>query len=135
MGDDFIELVKGLNTVLYSEGWKLSCMDKGIFWKYLSYTASLYLLSFLIRIGYAQEDDSESILSGLMERLIAKVQMLVAMGTKFMLIVCRLSYSLMVLVGAYLYLTHINRHMGRDLVIGGLLLTLVAEVLWPVLMH
>ncbi|MBS7643471.1 hypothetical protein KEJ26_02660 [Candidatus Bathyarchaeota archaeon] len=110
-------------------------MSKRIFWKHLPYMASIYFLSFLICTGYAQEDDSESILSGLMERLIAKVQMLVAMGTRFMLIVCRISYSLMVLVGAYLYLTHLNRHMGRDLVVGGLLLTMVAEVLWPILMH
>lgn len=110
-------------------------MGKRISWKHLPFIMSSYFLSILICIGYAQEDDSESLLSGLMERLIAKVQMLVAMGTKFTLVVCRISYSLMVLAGAYLYLTHLNRHMGRDLVIGGLLLTLVAEILWPILMH
>lgn len=127
--------MRGLNTVLHNDGRKSVFMGKRIFWKYLPYIVSSYFLSFLICIGFAQEDSSESLLSGLMERLIAKLQMLVAMGTRVTLVACRLSYSLMVLVGAYLYLTHLNRHLGRDLVIGGLLLTLVAEILWPILMH
>jgi hypothetical protein len=46
--------------------------------------------------------------------------------------IVRVAYVTCLLVGVLLYYTHIGRRLGKDLIIGGVLLVVIAEFLIPV---
>ena len=69
----------------------------------------------------------------IVDRIVQKVDATVQAATQALLVICRLSYSFMVFLGTFLYMTSLNKRLGRDLVVGGIGLVLFFEILEPVL--
>ncbi len=70
----------------------------------------------------------------IVDRIVEKVDVTIQAATQALLVICRLSYSFMVFLGTFLYMTSLNKRLGRDLVVGGIGLVLFFEILEPVLL-
>jgi hypothetical protein len=80
------------------------------------------------------EDEDQSTVTDIVDRIAEKVEATIRVATEALLVISRLSYSLMVFLGTFLYLTRLNKRLGRDLVLGGVGLVLLFEILEPVLL-
>jgi len=81
-----------------------------------------------------ENDGDENAIVDIVDRIAQKVEATIQVATEALLAISRLSYSFMVFLGTFLYLTHLNKRLGRDLVLGGIGLILLFEILEPVLL-
>ena len=70
----------------------------------------------------------------MVDRIVEKVETTIQVATEALIAMCRLSYSFMVFLGTFLYMTNLNKRLGRDLVLGGIGLVLFFEILEPILL-
>ena len=82
----------------------------------------------------AENNGDGKTVDDIVDRIVQKVDVTVHAATQALLVICRLSYSFMVFLGTFLYMTSLNKRLGRDLVIGGIGLILFFEILEPVLL-
>lgn len=96
----------------------------------------LVLVLTLPNVSLRPVADSSSVrpVDDLLDRIVQKVETTIGLATDALLLICRLSYSFMVFLGTFLYMTSLNRRLGRDLVVGGIGLVLFFEILEPVLL-
>ncbi|UCD72970.1 MAG: hypothetical protein JSW01_05895 [Candidatus Bathyarchaeota archaeon] len=81
----------------------------------------------------AIDNSSEKPVDDMLGRIVQRVKTTIDLATEALLLIGRLSYSFMVFLGTFLYMTSLNKRLGRDLVVGGIGLVLFFEILEPVL--
>lgn len=80
------------------------------------------------------DNSSEKPVDDILDRIVQRVETTIDLVTEALLLIGRLSYSFMVFLGTFLYMTSLNKRLGRDLVVGGIGLVLFFEILEPVLL-
>ncbi len=75
--------------------------------------------------------DFAGVIQQLAEKFTAAAsQVLTAINTS-VLVVSREAYITVLLVGVFLYFTHLSRRIGKDLIKGGIILAVLAEFIFP----
>lgn len=49
--------------------------------------------------------------------------------------ITRVAYVTVIIVGVFLYFTHLQRRLGRELIVGGIVLALLSEFVFPSLFN
>ncbi|MDA4113484.1 MAG: hypothetical protein OK474_05515 [Thaumarchaeota archaeon] len=48
--------------------------------------------------------------------------------------ITRVAYITVLIIGVFLYFTRLNRHLGRELIAGGIILAILSQYVFPVLL-
>ncbi len=68
---------------------------------------------------------------GFTGQLVAEVTSILAMVNAAVVDIVRVAYVTCLLLGVLLYFTHVARRLGKDLIVGGILLIVITEFLLP----
>jgi|SRR5580700_2605439 hypothetical protein len=104
----------------------------------LSLFASLLALAPLSVPTVPTAAPAPSDLAGTLQQLASQfsagaTQVLVAIdGT--VIDITRVAYITVLIIGVFLYFTRLNRHLGRDLIAGGIILAILSQYVFPVLL-
>jgi len=74
-----------------------------------------------------------NVIQQLAQQFVAIMTTLLAAVDTTVLEIARLAYITVLMVGLLLYYTHIERRLGRDLIKGGVVLAVLAELVFPYL--
>lgn len=75
--------------------------------------------------------DMGSVIQNLAQQFTSAATVFLASVNSVVIDVSRLAYSSVLLIGLFLYFTHVNRRFGKDLIIGGVLLAVMSEFVFP----
>jgi hypothetical protein len=86
----------------------------------------------MLEIQQAQEQqDIGSIIQNLANRFSHLASTVLATINTTVIDLSRITYTTLILVGIFLYFTHVERRLGKDLIKGGIILAFLAEFIFP----
>jgi len=76
---------------------------------------------------------TENLIQQFAQQFTSAVTVLLAAVDSAVIDVTRVAYVSLLMIGLLLYLTHIERRLGKDLIKGGVALAVISEFVFPVL--
>ena len=80
-----------------------------------------------------QPPDLGSIIQQLAQQFVSVMTTLLTTIDSTVIIVARLAYVTVLLLGILLYFTHAERRLGKDLIKGGIILAVLSEFVFPLI--
>jgi hypothetical protein len=80
-----------------------------------------------------QPVDLGSVIQNLANQFTSLMTLILTTIDSTVLILARLAYVTVILVGVLLYFTHVERRLGKDLIKGGIILAILAEFVFPLI--
>ena len=76
---------------------------------------------------------AENLIQQLAQQFTADVTLLLNTVDSTVVVLSRIAYVSLVMIGLLLYYTHVERRLGKDLIKGGIVLAIVSEFVFPFL--
>jgi hypothetical protein len=84
-------------------------------------------------LGTAQPPDLGSIIQQLAQQFTSIMSSILTTIDSTIMVMARLAYVTVLLLGILLYFTHLEKRLGKDLIKGGIVLAVLAEFVFPLI--
>jgi len=84
-----------------------------------------------VGLDAAPPPDMGSVIQNLAQQFTATATTLLTSVNSVVIDLSRLAYISILLIGLFLYFTHVSKRFGKDLITGGVLLAVCAEFVFP----
>jgi len=81
----------------------------------------------------SQPPDMGAVIQSLAQQFTSVASTLLTSVNSVVIDISRIACVSVLLVGLFLYFTHVNRRFGKDLIVGGVLLAILSEFVFPYL--